>query len=348
MHFASDNTGPVHPRVMEALVRANEGYAAPYGAEDLTETVRNGIREMFEAPDAAVFLVGTGSSTNSLLLATMVEPFQTVFCGPLAHIHTDECGAPEFFTGGSKLTLTPDSDDKINAPALAAQVAELDIRDEHFVQPGAVSITQLTERGTAYSIDEIGAISEIAKRHRMPLHMDGARFCNAVEALGCSPAEMTWKAGVDAVTFGGTKNGLMGVEAAVLFDPAKSWEFELRRKRAGHLFSKHRYLAAQMAAYLEDDLWRDMARAANTACAELVRGLKQIPEVAFPYEPQGNIVFCTFPRRIHRKLKNAGAEYGMWAPLDGDADEMVTCRLVTDWSADAANTNRFLEIMRGA
>ena len=310
--------------------------------------MRDRIREIFEAPDAAVYLVATGSAANSILLATLVQPYQTVFCGPLAHIHTDECGAPEFFTGGSKLTLTPDSDDKINVEALAAQVAELDIGDEHFVQPGAVSITQLTERGTAYSLDEIGAISDVAKRHKMPLHLDGARFSNAIAALGCSPAEMTWKAGVDAVPFGGPKNGLMGVEAAILFDPSKAWEFELRRKRAGHLFSKHRFLSAQMAAYLEDDLWHAMATSANTACAELVRGLKQMQEVDFPYEPAGNMIFCSFPRRMHRALKAEGAQYGVWGSLDGDDDEAVMCRLVVDWSADPANTARFLEVMRAA
>lgn len=345
MHFASDNTGPAHPRVMEALVAANEGYQTPYGADAEMDGLRSRIREVFEAPEAAVYLVATGTAANSLILGTYTQPFQTIYCAPLAHIHEDECAAPEAFTGGAKLTLVHGLPDKIDAGALAAEMAKDAGRGVHGKQPGPVSITQVTECGTLYSLDEIAAISSVARAHGQPVHMDGARFANALVALDCSPAEMTWKAGVDAVSFGGTKNGLLGVEAVVMFDPARAWEFELRRKRAAHLFSKHRYLTAQMSAYLDDDLWLEMARASNTACARLTRGLKQQPDVEMVYEPAANMIFARLPRATHQRLKAAGAEYGLTGSLDGDPAEMLTARFVCDWSARADNTDRFLSLL---
>jgi threonine aldolase len=335
MHFASDNTGPVHPKVMEALVRANEGYAMPYGSDALSREVAGRIREVFEAPEAAVHLVATGTAANSLILATMAKPWSTIFCAPHAHISEDECNAPEFFSGGAKLTLVGGENAKIGPDDLAAAIAKEETRGVHGPQRGPVSITQATEKGTVYALDEIRALTEIARLNGLKVHMDGARFTNALVRLGCSPAEMTWRAGVDAVSFGGTKNGLMGVEAAVIFDPALAWEFELRRKRGAHLFSKHRYLAAQMSAYLEGDLWLDMAASANAACDRLTRGLKQVPGAAFHYEPQANIIFAEWSRAGHRRLHDAGAQYYLWnGTLDsGPADETLTARLVTDWSA---------------
>lgn len=347
MHFASDNAGPVHPKVMEALQRANEHYAMPYGADPLMEDVHARIREIFEAPEAAVYLVATGTAANSLLLATLAQPWQTIYCTPVAHIHEDECAAPEFFSGGSKLTLVDGPDGKMSVEALTAAIGDTAKHSVHQVQPGPVAITQTTERGTLYTLDEIKALANVAKPLGLPVHLDGARFTNALVALGCTPAEMTWRAGVDAVSFGGTKNGLMGVEAAIIFDPAKAWEFELRRKRAAHLFSKHRYLSAQMAAYLEDDLWLDMARAANAATKRLARGLRQKPDVEFLFEPQANIIFAKWPRSAHRRLHAAGARYYiMSGDLDGPDDEMLSARLVTDWSAKDADIDQFLEVLR--
>jgi threonine aldolase len=207
----------------------------------------------------------------------------------------------------------------------------------------------VTEKGTVYTLDEIRAIAGVARRFGLKLHLDGARFANALVRLGCSAAEMTWKAGVDAVSFGGTKNGLMGVEAVVIFDPAKAWEFELRRKRGAHLFSKHRYLAAQMDAYLEGDLWLEMATAANGACARLARGLRQIPQTAFLFEPEANIIFTDLPRAAHRRLHAAGAQYYLWkgALDDGPEDERLTARLVADWSAREDGIDRFVDLARG-
>lgn len=349
MHFASDNTGPVHPRVMEALARANDGYALPYGNDALSRQVVERIRAAFEAPEAAVYLVATGTAANSLILATMAPPWSTIFCAPHAHIHEDECNAPEFFSGGAKLTLVEGGNAKIGPDPLAAAIEAEQSRGVHGPQRGPVSITQATEKGTVYSLDEIRAIAAVARRFGLKLHLDGARFANALARLGCSAADMTWKAGVDAVSFGGTKNGLMGVEAVVIFDPATAWEFELRRKRGAHLFSKHRYLAAQMDAYLEGDLWLEMATAANGACARLARGLRQVPGTEFHFEPEANIIFAGFPRAAHRRLHAAGAQYYLWkGALDGGPEEEpLTARLVTDWSAPEAGIDRFVDLVRG-
>jgi threonine aldolase len=349
MNFASDNTGPVHPNVMAALIAANTGYALPYGGDDLTAQTIQNIRDLFEAPDAAVFLVSLGTAANSLILATLSQPWETVFCHTVAHIHEDECNAPEFYSGGTKLTLVPGPEAKMTAENLRRSILAEETRGVHGPQRGPVSLTQATERGTIYSLKEIQEISATAKEFGLPVHMDGARFANAVQSLGCSAAEMTWKSGVDAVTFGGTKNGLMAVEAVIFFNPKHAWEFELRRKRGAHLFSKHRFLAAQMQSYLAGDLWLDMAKKSNDASARLVQGLKQIPEVQIDFEPQANIIFAHWARAAHQRLHAAGAQYYVMAGdhTTGPSDELLPARLVTDWSTTPENIDKFLDILRG-
>lgn len=349
MFFASDNSGPVHPRIFAALTSANDGYAMAYGNDALSRRATGLVREVFEAPEAAVCLVATGTAANALALATLSKPWQTIFCTPESHIHEDECNAPEFFTGGAKLTLVESDGARMTPATLRAAIEAEETRGVHGPQRGPVSVTNVTERGTIYSAAEIAALAEVAGEYGLPMHLDGARFANAVAALGCTPAEMSWKAGVDAVSFGGTKNGCMGVEAVVFFDPAQAWELELRRKRGAHLFSKHRFLAAQMAAYLENGLWLDLAARANAANARLVEGLKALPGVAFPWQPQANITFAALPRAAHERLHEAGAAYHLWnARLEGvDPDEMLEARLVCDWSASEEHTSRFLELARG-
>lgn len=342
MYFASDNAGPVHPQIMERLVRANDGYALPYGADPIMDEVRSGIRAAFEAPDAAVYLVSTGTAANSLALACYTQPWQTIFCSAVSHIEEDECNAPEFFTGAAKLTLIP-TEDKMSPEVLERAIARRDPRDVHMAARGPVSITQITERGSVHSLHEIKALTDVAHAHGCPVHLDGARFANALTALGCTAAEMTWKAGVDVVSFGGTKNGCMGVEAVVFFDPDKAWEFERRRKRGAHLFSKHRYLSAQMAGYLQDGLWQQTAAAANANCAYLAKGLRE-RGAEFLHEPQANMIFARFPRHVHAALHDAGAKYYLWQnPLEGDDPrEMLAARLVCDWSIERADIDRFL------
>jgi threonine aldolase len=212
----------------------------------------------------------------------------------------------------------------------------------HGAQPGPVSITQVTERGSVHSLAEIKALCDVAKAHDLPVHLDGARFANAMVALGCTAAEMSWKAGVDVVSFGGTKNGCMGVEAVVFFDPSKAWEFELRRKRGAHLFSKHRFLSAQMAGYLQDNAFVEIAQEANANAAYLAAGLRKAGAV-FLHEPQANMIFARWPRAVHQKMHDAGARYYLWdGPLEGPADELVAARLVCDWSIGREQIDAFL------
>ncbi|MAC77662.1 MAG: low specificity L-threonine aldolase [Rhodobacteraceae bacterium] len=345
MFFASDNTGPVHPDVMAALSAANEGYAMGYGADALMDGVRATIREVFEAPEAAVYLVATGTAANSLALATLANPWDAIFCSPVAHIQEDECNAPEFFSGGAKLTLVPGGD-KMTPDALRATILGEETRGVHGPQRGPVSITNVTERGSVYTVDEVAALCGVAREFGLKVHLDGARFANALVATNATPAEMTWRAGVDALSFGGTKNGCMGVEAVVFFDADKAWEFELRRKRAAHLFSKHRYLSAQMAAYLKDGLWLRLARQANDGAARLARGL-ETAGAEFVWAPQANMIFPALTRARHRALHEAGAVYNIWdGSLDGaDPEEMLTARLVCDWSVSDANIARFLDVL---
>jgi len=347
MYFASDNAGPAHPKVLEALVAANTGYAMGYGADPIMEEVRQMVRDMFEAPDAAVYLTATGTAANAILLATLANPWDTIFCAPMAHIQEDECNAPEFYSN-AKLTLVPAVDAKMTPDALRAAMLAEQTRGVHGPQRGPVSITQVTEKGTIHTVDEIRALSDVAREFGSKVHLDGARFCNALVALGCTAAEMTWKAGVDVVSFGGTKNGLMGVEACLIFDPKLAWEFELRRKRGGHLFSKHRFLSAQMKAYLTGDLWREMAISANASCTRLAEGLHGHNTAELLYEPQANMIFVNLPRRDHQRLMAAGAVYYTMGgdPATGDPDEMIPARLVTDWSMTNEGVDQFLQILR--
>jgi len=347
MHFASDNSGPAHPRVIEALIAANEGYAASYGDDPIMEDVRAQIRGIFEAPEAAVYLVINGTAANALLLSAMTKPWETIFCSECAHIHEDECNAPEFYTG-AKLTLVPTADGKMVPGGLRQKILGEENRGVHGPQRGPLSITQVTEKGTIYSLDEIRALAAIAREFGMQTHLDGARFANALTALECSPAEMTWKAGVDTVSFGGTKNGVLGVEACIIFNPEIAWEFELQRKRGGHLLSKHRYLSAQMQAYLTDGLWLDMARSANARCARLAAGLEGHKDLKMLFAPQANMIFFEMPRHEHRRMRDAGAVYHLLNGdhAVGDPQEPLIGRLVCDWSMTDDSIDQFLDLLR--
>jgi threonine aldolase len=289
-------------------------------------------------------LVGTGTAANALALSTLSQPWETVFCSPVSHIHEDECNAPEFYLGGGKLTLVGDSD-KITPEALFKSIEGEENRGVHGPQRGPVSITQITEKGHSYSVEEVQAISNVAKTYGLALHMDGARFTNAIVARNASPAEMTWRAGVDALSFGGTKNGLMGVEGVIFFDPKHAWEFELRRKRGAHLFSKHRYLSAQMLAYLTDDLWLDLARRANGNFARLKAGLETIPDVQLRGNPDGNMTFFDMPRALHKRAEAAGAVY-YWDDVEGPMDQMIMGRLVCDWSITHDMIDQFIACLQ--
>lgn len=350
MNFASDNTSPAAPEVMAALQAANTGYAMPYGNDPIMDRVRARIREVFEAPEAAVYLVATGTAANALSLAILTQPWGAVFCHRNAHVEEDECGAPEFYTNGAKLVLVDGAHAKMTPDALHKAINFIGRGGIHNVQRGMVTITNATENGTVYFASEVKALAAVAHGFGLPVHMDGARFANAIVASGATPAEMTWKAGVDVLSFGGTKNGCLGVEAVVIFDPARAREFELRRKRGGHLFSKHRYLSAQMEAYLAGDLWLRLAGQANAAAARLSAGLLTVPQASLVHPCEANAVFAAFPRTGHRRAQAAGAAYYLWPgdqAMEGPDDDALAARLVCSWSTTSADVDAFLSLIRG-
>lgn len=344
MYFASDTTAPAHPSVIEAIARINTGYAPSYGADDAMQRITANIRDLFEAPEAQVYLVSTGTAANALALACYAPPWSAVYCHRLSHIEDDECGAPGFFTGGAKLVLLDGGDGKIAPHLMRQKLAVAAGNPVHKVQSGALSLTNVTERGTVYQASEIAELAGIAKAHGLPVHLDGARFGNAIAATGATPAEMTWKAGVDVLSFGGTKGGLMAVEAVVFFDPEKAWEFELRRKRAGHLVAKHRFMSAQMEAYLQDDLWLDLAGRANRSAASLAEGLREIDHASFLHPAEANILFCTWDPSGHDRAITAGAQYERFA-LGADAPQ-TGARLVCSWSTTDEDIDRLLSLIR--
>jgi threonine aldolase len=340
MNFASDNTAGAHPKIIEAIARANSGRAMPYGNDDLTRAVEKRIAAIFER-DCAVFLVGTGTAANSLALAALTPPYGAVLCHPESHINTDECGAPEFFTGGAKLIAVPGAHGRIAADALDTAVKEAGLGVVHHVQPRAVSLTQATEAGTVYRPADVAAIGSVCRRHSLSLHMDGARFANALVGLNCSPADLTWRAGVDALCFGATKNGAFAAEAIVMFDPAKAQELGFRRKRGGHLWSKMRFIAAQLDAYLADDLWLSCARHANHMAADLARGLETVPGARIEHPVEANEIFVTLPEAVVAGLEADGFTFYRWA---GPGTTML--RLVTAWDTDPAHVAAFLASAR--
>lgn len=341
MDFASDNWAPVPDPVLHAVTKANAGPAASYGEDDWTAKAREGLRTLFEAPQAEVFLVASGTAANALSLATLCPPFGTVFCSEVAHVHEDECNAPEFYSGGAKLTLVRGGD-RMTPGTLRAAIAAEGNRGVHGPARGPVSLTNVTEAGNLYSLDQMRDLCAVAREYGLPVHLDGARFANACVKLGCTPAEMSWKIGVDIAVFGGTKNGLMDVEAVIVFDPARAQEFAYRAKRGGHLYSKQRYLAAQMLAFLEDGLWRRCAGDANRACDRLRAGLEAAGvEVLNP--THANMLFINLPVRVHEALRARGAVYhfGTGAP-----DQLVSGRLVCDWSTGEDRVAAFLDAVR--
>ena len=345
MHFGSDNTSGVAPEILEAIVRANGGYVPSYGADQFTARVEQRLSDLFEH-EVSVFLVGTGTAANSLGLAAIVKPFEAVFCHEASHIYWDECAAPEFFTGGAKLMPVRGDFGKLHPDAVRRAIGFIQPGFHHQAQPAALSLSQLTEFGTAYKPGEIAALSEVAGERGMAVHMDGARFANAVVSTGASPAELTWKNGVDVLSFGASKNGAMGVEAVILFDKSRVGALPSLRKRSGQLFSKGRFLAAQMDAYLEGDLWRRHAGQANAMASRLEDGLRAIPEIEISYPVEGNEIFCVLPQAIDKRLRDAGAVYHSWnAP--GDSMPGDKMRLVTSFVTKSEDVDRFLEIARG-
>ena len=333
--FASDNTAPVHPAVLDALVAANSGPASAYGADPWTTRATEWFRAQFGA-ETAVFLAWNGTGANVVSLRSLVRPYQAVICTSQAHIHVDECGAPELLAG-CKLIDVPTPDAKLTPAMIRA--AAIGIGDEHHVQPAVVSLTQVTEYGTVYSVAELTEICRVAHELGMRVHMDGARIANAAAALGCSLRAFTRDVGVDILSFGATKNGGMGAEAIVVFDPALAHELKFLRKQSMQLASKMRYLAAQFLALAEDDLWLANARHSNAMAVRLAAGVRCIAGVRITQEVQGSAVFAILPRAVTERLQQQFHFY-FW---NNSIDEV---RWMTSWATSEADVDELLAAVR--
>ena len=320
--FASDNVAPICPEVWAALQEANLQYAPSYGEDRWTARVCDRIREIFET-DCDVYFVFTGTAANALALAQLCNPFHSVICHQHSHIETDECGAPEFFTGGSKLLLVGGADGKIDAGQVEALLTRPN--DLHSHKPAAISIAQATEFGTVYRRDEIAAIVDLARAHQLSLHMDGARFANAIASLNCAPKAITWKVGVDVLCFGGTKNGATAGELVIFFDKKISREFDYRVKQAGHLGSKMRFLAAQWLGLLNRDAWLRNAQHANRAARGLATRLRMEAGIESIFPIDANAVFVAMDERLASGLHARGWRFYKFIEPD-------VYRLMCSWS----------------
>ncbi len=329
MNFSSDTAAPAHPALLSALNEANAGASPSYGADAWMEAARQGLEDVFET-ELDVWLVSSGTAANALALGAMCPPTMSILCHAEAHIERDERGAPEFFTGGAKLSLLAGDHAKIDVGALKARLAANNPDFVHETPARVLSLSNLTESGAAYSASEIAERSALARAAGLLVHLDGARFANAVASSGASPAEMSWRAGVDVLGFGATKNGALGCEAILLFGEARALAGDLRAraKRAGHMPPKMRFFGAQMAAYLEGGLWLDLAGRANAAAQRLSELFTARAGGRIVHPVDGNEVFVELPGAIVDRLKAASASFYPW--LDG------SCRFVCSWATSDA------------
>jgi threonine aldolase len=338
MNFASDNWAGATPEVMAAVIRANGGFAPGYGNDQLTARVKAKFCEVFER-EVEVFFVGTGTAANAISMAAAGRPGGLVFCTGEAHVQNDEFGATEFYTGGMKLVSVKDNAGIMDPASLAATIARFGGR---FGLPTALTLTNATECGTVYRPDALRELVDIGRSHGLTVHMDGARFANAVAGLNASPAEITWKAGVDILSFGGTKNGCLMAEAVVVFEPGRFPNLTAIRQRAGHTASKARFIAAQFDGYFEDGNWLKTARHANDMAARLSAGLAA--KARLGWHSQANEVFPVLPKATIAKLRDAGATLYEW-PADGIGADEDMVRLVTSFATTPQDVDRFLSLL---
>lgn len=348
MNFASDNTAGIAPRILDAIGKAGGGFALGYGNDDLTRGLERRFSDLFER-EVAVFLVPTGTAANALALAHITPPWRGVLCHASSHIVTDECGAPEFFGGGLKLLELPGEACKLSPETVQAAIERYSGHLPHQVNAAALSLTQATEGGTIYRVDELAALTSIAHGNGLAVHMDGARFGNALARMNVSPAEASWKAGIDVLSFGATKGGAMAAEAVVFFDPKRAEAMAERRKRGGHLISKHRFLASQFDAFLADDYWLTLARHANAMADKLADGLRKAGlRVVWPVE--ANLVFALLPEHLDRKLKDAGATYYVrrsdMLPPEMRQDGAALARMVTSFATAEIEIENFMRLIQ--
>ncbi len=344
MNFSSDNAVGAAEEVLKAVLAANAGAVPSYGEDPWSLAATDTLRRLFDCPDMTVFFVSTGSAANALALQALTPPHGAVLCHEASHIQTDECGAPEFFTHGAKLLPLPGEGAKLTPETVREALTYLPPGVVHHVQAHTLSLTQSTECGTVYTPDELRALTDVAHGAGLTVHMDGARFANALAHLGATPAELSWKAGVDVLCLGATKNGALAAEAVLVFEPSLGGSIAFGRKRAGHLLSKGRFLGAQWQAYLEDDLWLTLAHRANGRAAALAEGLAARPGVQLAYPTQANEVFAVLPAGVAEALLEAGAVFYPWVvPGDPSGGKMV--RLVTSFATTADEVDAFLDLV---
>ena len=335
--FASDNVAGACPEVLEAILKANDGDRAPYGDDEISKNLQDKFSEIFEK-EVIVFPTSSGTAANALALSTMTPSFGNIYCHKLSHINVDECGAPEFYTGGAKLVNLNGVNGKITAEELNKSISGKGV--VHHTQPSSVSITQLCETGEAYELDEIKKISEIAHNHKLNMHMDGARFANALVSLDCSPAEMTWKSGIDVLSFGATKNGCLAAEAIIFFKPELVGNLPFLMKRAGHLLSKMSFVSAQLDAYITNEVWLRNAKHANAMGKKLSQGLNQHKNIELAYPTDANEIFVKIPKDIIDQLNSEGYT------INDDEWDGKAVRLVTAWNTSLSDIETFLNFIK--
>ncbi len=345
-HFGSDNVSGIAPEILEAIARANEGGVDSYGGDALTGSLDARFGELF-GTEVSVLPVGTGSIANAIAISFITPPWGAVYCHHDAHVMVDEANGPEFFSGGAKLADLPADHGRLDPETVRAAANAFDPADIHHPMRAALSITQATEWGTLYSVDQVKALGAVARELGLAFHMDGARFANAVAALGCAPADLTWKAGVDILSFGATKNGCLAVEALVVFGAMRERLGTLQRlhKRAGQLYSKMRFFSAQLEAYLADDHWIRWADHANTQGARLAEGLAAIDGISLRHPCEANEIFLTMPVTVYDAMAAAG--FGLY-PIGPTRNGSGSIRLVTAFNTDPADVERLLEVARKA
>ena len=335
--FASDNVAGACPEVLDAVIKANEGDSTPYGNDQISTELQDKFSEIFEK-EVIVFPTASGTAANALALSTMTPSFGNIYCHKLSHINTDECGAPEFYTGGGKLVTLQGVKGKITANELDESIAGAGI--VHHTQPSSVSITQVCETGEVYQLDEIKKISDVTHKHNLNMHMDGARFANALVSLDCSPAEMTWKSGIDVLSFGATKNGCLAAEAIIFFKKDLVGNVAFLMKRAGHLLSKMRFVSAQLDAYITNDVWLKNARRANDMGKRLSEGLNQHKNIELAYPTDANEIFVKMPKDIIDQLNSEGYT------INDDEWDGNAVRLVTAWNTESSDIDTFLNFIK--
>lgn len=301
--FASDNYSQICPEVLEKIVELNNDNAQAYGNDYYTKYAADKLRKLFET-DCEIFFVFNGTAANSLSLAALCNSYHSIICSEVAHIETDECGAPEFFSNGSKLLIAKTDDGKLKPEDIVHLATKRD--DIHYPKPKVVSLTQSTELGTVYSIDELKEIKKVAEEHNLHIQMDGARFANAIATLECTPAEITWKVGVDVLCFSGTKNGMAMGEIVIFFDRKLAEDFDYRCKQAGQLASKMKFISAQWIALLEDELWKKNANHANNMAKYFEEAISSIKDIEIKFPVQSNSVFIEAPEKLLEELKKRG------------------------------------------